>query len=47
MDHVIYVEKGRIAYIIRAKSGYIGIRYSGDIPGRVKDARITWDIESA
>jgi len=47
MDHVIYVEKERTAYIIRERSGYIGIRYSGDILGRVKDARITWGIGSA
>jgi len=43
---VIYVEREQIAYTIREKSGYIGIQYSGDIPGRVKDVRITWGIGS-
>jgi len=47
MDRVIYVEKERTVYIINARSGYIGIRYSGDIPGQVKGARITWGIGSA
>jgi len=47
MDPVIYVEKEQTAYIINARSGYIGILYSGDIHGQVKDARITWGIRSA
>jgi len=46
MDRAIYAEKERIAYITNARSGYIGIRYSGDIPGRAKGARITWGIGS-
>ena len=46
MDHVIYVEREQTVYIINAKSGYIGIRYSGDILGRVKGVRITWGIGS-
>jgi len=47
MDRVIYVKREWTVYIIRERSGYIGILYSGDIPGQVKDAKITWGIESA
>jgi len=47
MDRVIYVEKEQTAYIINVRSGYIGIRYFGDIPGQVRGARITWGIRSA